>query len=209
MPGNAHYDKFELRQFIFIMKCIHIITPVKDSIELTLQTAEAILKSDFTVPFHYTIYNDFSTDENTKQLKEASLKMGFELVNLSEITSHPSPNYLLVLQMAQEKAIAAEAGLLIVESDVIVKKHTLQSLFDGAQARKDCGIAAAVTVDEHEAINYPYLYAKGKENQVFPEKKHLSFCCSLLTPILAAVEAIFMLLISWYPSNSVMLALAL
>ena len=181
MPGNAHYDKFELRQFIFIMKCIHIITPVKDSIELTLQTAEAILKSDFTVPFHYTIYNDFSTDENTKQLKEASLKMGFELVNLSEITSHPSPNYLLVLQMAQEKAIAAEAGLLIVESDVIVKKHTLQSLFDGAQARKDCGIAAAVTVDEHEAINYPYLYAKGKENQVFPEKKHLSFCCSLLT----------------------------
>ena len=73
------------------MKCIHIITPVKDSIELTLQTAEAILKSDFTVPFHYTIYNDFSTDENTKQLKEASLKMGFELVNLSEITSHPSP----------------------------------------------------------------------------------------------------------------------
>lgn len=43
------------------MKCIHIITPVKDSIELTLQTAEAILKSDFTVPFHYTIYNDFST----------------------------------------------------------------------------------------------------------------------------------------------------
>ena len=132
------------------MKCIHIITPVKDSIELTLQTVEAILKSDFTVPFHYTIYNDFSTDENTKQLKEASLKMGFELVNLSEITSHPSPNYLLVLQMAQEKAIAAEAGLLIVESDVIVKKHTLQSLFDGAQARKDCGIAAAVTVDEHE-----------------------------------------------------------
>lgn len=74
------------------MKCIHIITPVKDSIELTLQTAEAILKSDFTVPFHYTIYNDFSTDENTKQLKEASLKMGFELVNLSEITSHPSPS---------------------------------------------------------------------------------------------------------------------
>ena len=108
MPGNAHYDKFELRQFIFIMKCIHIITPVKDSIELTLQTAEAILKSDFTVPFHYTIYNDFSTDENTKQLKEASLKMGFELVYLSEITSHDIPYYLLVLLMAQEKDLDPE-----------------------------------------------------------------------------------------------------
>lgn len=87
----------------------------------------------------------------------------------------------MILQTAQQKAIDADAGLLIVESDVIVKKHTLQSLFDGALARPDCGIAAAVTVDEQENINYPYLYAKGKEGKVFPEKKHLSFCCSLLT----------------------------
>lgn len=163
------------------MKQLHIITPVKDSIELTLQTIESILASDFTVPYHYYVYNDFSTEENTVRLREASEKMGFELINLSDLTDHPSPNYLLVLQTAQQKAIEAEAGLLIVESDVIVKKHTLQSLFDGALERSDCGIAAAVTVDENENINYPYLYAQGKENQVFPEKKHLSFCCSLLT----------------------------
>ena len=163
------------------MKCIHIITPVKDSIELTLQTVEAVLKSEITVPFCYTVYNDFSTEDNSKRLKEASLKLGFDLVNLSEITSHPSPNYLLTLQIAQEKAIAAEAGLLIVESDVIVKKHTLQALFDGAQSRKECGIAAAVTVDENEAINYPYLFAKGLDYGILPVKKHLSFCCSLFT----------------------------
>lgn len=47
------------------MKQLHIITPVKDSIELTLQTIESILSSDFTVPYHYYVYNDFSTDENT------------------------------------------------------------------------------------------------------------------------------------------------
>ena len=41
------------------MKCIHIITPVKDSIELTLQTVEAIVASDFQTPFTYTVYNDF------------------------------------------------------------------------------------------------------------------------------------------------------
>ena len=35
------------------MKQLHIITPVKDSIELTLQTIESILSSDFTVPYHY------------------------------------------------------------------------------------------------------------------------------------------------------------
>lgn len=163
------------------MKCIHIITPVKDSIELTLQTVEAVMKSEWRTPFLYTVYNDFSTEENTRLLRDASVRLGFKLINLSDITDHPSPNYLLVLQMAQEKAIAAEAGLLIVESDVIVKKDTLQSLFDGALQRKDCGIAAAVTVDENNEINYPYLFAKGHENQVFPEKKHCSFCCSLLT----------------------------
>ena len=163
------------------MKQLHIITPVKDSIELALQTIESILASDFTVPYHYYVYNDFSTKENTMRLHEASERLGFELVNLSDLTDHPSPNYLLTLQTAQQKAIDANAGLLIVESDVIVKKHTLQALFDGASTRPDCGIAAAVTVDEQENINYPYLYAKGKEGQVFPEKKHLSFCCSLLT----------------------------
>lgn len=163
------------------MKCIHIITPVKDSIELTLQTVDAIMASDFKTPFTYTIYNDFSTEENTARLQEASARLGFELVNLADITNHPSPNYLQVLQMAQERAVAEEAGLIIVESDVVVKNNTLQALFDGALERGDCGIAAAVTVDEKGEINYPYLFAKGRENQVFPEKKHCSFCCSLLT----------------------------
>lgn len=87
------------------MKCIHIITPVKDSIELTLQTVEAIMASGFQTPFTYTVYNDFSTEENTVRLKEASEKLGFELVNLAEITDHPSPNYLLVLQMADRKSV--------------------------------------------------------------------------------------------------------
>ena len=159
------------------MKQIHIITPVKDSIELTLQTIESVLASTVQVPIRYTIYNDFSTPENSTRLAEAASRMGFELVNLSELTDHPSPNYLLVLQMAQQRAIEAEAGLVIVESDVVVKPHTLQALFEGAQQQPNCGIAAAVTVDEQERINYPYLYAKGKENRVFAEKKHLSFCC--------------------------------
>ena len=163
------------------MKQLHIITPVKDSIELTIQTIEAILASDITVPYTYFVYNDFSSEENTERLKEASQKMGFELVNLSDLTDHPSPNYLLILQRAQQKAIEAEAGLLIVESDVVVKKDTLQSLFDGALERTDCGIAASVTVDEKGEINYPYLFAKGNENRIYPEKKHLSFCCSLLS----------------------------
>ena len=163
------------------MQSIHIITPVKDSIDLKLQSIEAVMSSDLKAPFIYTVYNDFSTAENTARLKEASEKWGFELVNLSDITTHPSPNYLFVLQIAQERAIAAEAGLLIVESDVLVKKETLQSLFDVALERSDCGIAAAVTVDVHGNIIYRYLFAQGNENMVYAEKRHCSFCCSLLT----------------------------
>lgn len=163
------------------MKSLHIITPVKDSIEFTLETVKAILNSEIKIPYTYTVYNDFSTEENTKILEENSRKLGFRLVNLSDLTDHPSPNYLLVLQMAQKEAVEAEAGLLIVESDVVVKKNTLQDLFDGALARPDCAIAAAVTTDESGEINYPYLHAKGNENKIYAEKKHCSFCCSLLT----------------------------
>lgn len=163
------------------MKEIQIITPVKNSIELTLETIKAIMSSDIKCPFTYTVYNDFSTEENTLILENASKELGFTLVNLSDLTTNPSPNYLLILQIAQEKAIQKEAGLLIIESDVIVKKHTIQSLFEGALKSDQCGIAAAVTVDEGEEINYPYLYAKGKENKVFKTRKHVSFCCSLLT----------------------------
>ena len=163
------------------MKQVHIITPVKDSIDLTLETARAVLASHWHVPVTYTIYNDFSTDENTRRLEEASQELGFELVNLRDITSHPSPNYLLVLQMAQKRAIEAEAGLLIVESDVIVREDTLQGLFDGALAHPDCGIAASVTVDEQGTVNYPYLYASDYPKEACEVKKHCSFCCSLLT----------------------------
>ena len=163
------------------MKCIHIITPVKDSIDSTLDTVRAIMSSDIKVPFTYTIYNDFSTPENTLRLEEASKEYGFQLVNLSDLTDHPSPNYLLVLQKTQQEAIEAEAGLLIVESDVTVQPNTLQSLFDGAIERKDCGMAAAITTDESGAINFPYLDAKGRKPKVYDEKKRFSFCCTLLT----------------------------
>lgn len=163
------------------MKKIHIITPVKDSIELTLITIKAIMASKISAPHLYTVYNDFSTPENTGILKKASEEFGFKLVNLADLTNHPSPNYLLVLQTAQQKALEEDAALCIIESDVVVKQDTIQSLFDGALQRPDCGIAAAVTVDKDEHINFPYLYAKGKENQCFPTRKHLSFCCSLLT----------------------------
>lgn len=166
------------------MKSLHIITPVKDSIATTLDTIKAIMSSEVSVPFTYTIYNDNSTAENTKILKDASTEYGFNLVNIADLTDHPSPNYLMVLQRTRKEALAADAGLLIIESDVTVGHDTIQRLYEEAMSRPDCGIAASVTVDENKEINYPYGFAKGRIPGVYDEKKHCSFCCSLLTPAL-------------------------
>lgn len=163
------------------MKNLHIITPVKDSIDFTLETVKSVLASKLDVPHTYTLYNDFSTPENTRRLQDASRTMGFQLVNLSDLTQHPSPNYLLVLQRERRMCLEEDAGLLIVESDVTVRPNTFQGLWREAQKRNDAGILASVTVDETGEINYPYLYAKAHENQVLDTRRHCSFCCSLLT----------------------------
>lgn len=167
-----------------IMKSLHIITPVKDSIETTLDTIKAIMSSRISVPYTYTIFNDNSTAENTEILKKASAEYGFTLVNISEITDHPSPNYLMVLQRARKEALSKDAGLMIIESDVTVEPDTIQSLYEETVKRTECGIAASVTVDANKEINYPYGFAKGRVPGVYDEKRHCSFCCSLLTPAL-------------------------
>ncbi len=164
------------------MKGLNIITPVKDSIELSEQTIRAIMASQLTVPFSYTVYNDNSTPENTVRLQALSHELGFRLVNIAELIDHPSPNYLWVLQRTQQESIGKDYGLLIVESDVVVKSDTLQTLFDRAQSDDACGMAAAVTVDAEEQINYPYESARKYPRGTVREKGHLSFCCSLLKP---------------------------
>ncbi|MCF0236836.1 MAG: glycosyltransferase family 2 protein [Bacteroidaceae bacterium] len=166
------------------MKALHIITPVKDSIDSTIDTMTAIRAAQLSMPHRYTIYNDLSTPENTARLHREAEALGIEVVDLDTLTDTPSPNYLFVLRHCQQLALEADAGLLIVESDVTIQPDTLQRLYDAALQRPDCGLAAAVTVDEQGAINYPYLYAKGWDGREVDCAKHLSFCCTLLTPAL-------------------------
>jgi len=163
------------------MNKLHILTPVKDSLDTTLRTINSILNSFITVDFSYTVYNDFSTDETTAELELASEKLGFNLVNLKDLTLHPSPNYLLVLQTAQQKAIVDGAHLLIIESDVIVNKDTIQKMYDYASMLDKTGIIAAITTDSNKNINFPYLYAKKYDSGVINTRKRLSFCCTLLS----------------------------
>lgn len=167
------------------MKELHIFTPVKNSIETTLDTIDAVLASKITIPHHYTIYNDFSTSENTTLLeKKCAETGGFTLVNISDITSHPSPNYNLVLQMAQRDALKRDAGILIIESDVTMGENTIQSLFDETLKRPNCGLAASVTVNEQGFPNYPYEYAREYKDDVVDCKEIFSFSFTILTPLL-------------------------
>ena len=163
------------------MSKLHIITPVKDSLDTTLRTIDSIMKSKISVDFNYTIYNDFSSNETTEQLQFESDKQGFNLVNLKDITSHPSPNYLLVLQMAQQKAIDENAHLLIIESDVIVEKDTIQKMVFSATNLQKSGMIAAVTTDESHNINFPYLFAQKFDPGIINTRKRLSFCCTLMS----------------------------
>lgn len=161
---------------------LHIITPVKDSIESTETTMRALAASQLTSPSTMTIWNDNSTPANTARLAALCEELGFRLINVADLTDHPSPNYLLVLQQSRREAMAAGAALCIVESDVTVRPDTLQQLSDVADAHGDAGIVASVTVDEAGDINYPYGFAAKLPHGTNDTRHHCSFCCSLLTP---------------------------
>ena len=163
------------------MHHLHIITPVKDSLDTTLKTIECISKAEKSFSSNYTIYNDFSSEETTESLTGSAPKFDFEIINLKDVTSHPSPNYLLVLQMAQKKALSDGAHLLIIESDVLVEQDTIQKLYDYCKLLDRPGMIAAVTTDADGVINFPYLYARNFKSKVVNTKKRLSFCCTLLT----------------------------
>ena len=164
------------------MALLHIITPVKDSIDSTRLTIAAVSGSALDIPYSYHIFNDYSSEENTAILQQLSQEYAFELVNLKELTDHPSPNYRLTLQLSQERALAEDAYLLLIESDVVVKPDTLQKMYQCAQSQEKAGMVAAVTVDEKGDINFPYLYAQKWSRRTHKTNKRLSFCCTLLTP---------------------------
>ena len=158
------------------MKPLHVIMPVKDSPDTTCEAIDSLLQ----IPnIDLTIYNDFSTAENTTLLKDLSEKHGFRLVNWAEHTDHPSPNYRLTLQDAQQRALEAGAHLVIVESDVLVQPDTLERLAN--MVNDKVAMVAAVTVDTDGNINFPYQYARHLHGDVVETQKRFSFCCTLLS----------------------------
>ncbi|SHO61295.1 glycosyltransferase family A protein [Algoriphagus zhangzhouensis] len=161
------------------MSEVLVITPVKNSIETTLDTAKAIAASDVKV--HHIIFNDFSTEETKAELEKNKGEIGYELVHLEDITDHPSPNYKLVLQVSQKKALDMSLPLLVIESDVVVKKDTISKLLAHQDSHQSSGLTGSVTVDEAGVVNFPYLKFKGRKEAEINTKRSLSFCCTLFS----------------------------
>ena len=161
------------------MAQVLVITPVKNSIQTTLDTARAIAASDVQV--RHVIFNDFSTAETKAGLEEHKSKIGFELIHLEELTDHPSPNYKLVLQISQKMALESGLPLLVVESDVVVRPDTISRLLTESAKESKPGLIGSVTVDESGVVNFPYLKFKGVKDPVIRTQRSLSFCCTLFS----------------------------
>lgn len=161
------------------MSEVIVITPVKNSIDTTLDTAKAIAASD--VKLRHIIFNDFSSDESKTALEANQVEIGYELVHLEDLTDHPSPNYKLVLQSAQKMALESNIPLLVIESDVVVKLDTIAKLLDFIQSHDKIGLVGSVTVDESGVVNFPYLKFKGSKEALIKTQRSLSFCCTLFS----------------------------
>lgn len=156
-----------------------VITPVKDSFQTTLKTIESISTSEGK--FEFIIFNDFSNAETKSSLEINSRIYNYELVNIEDYTTNPPPNYRLILQLAQQKALEKEIPLIIVESDVIVTKNILKELISISESNKKSGLVGAITVNEKNEYNFPYTFEKKKSTEVVNAKHSLSFCCTLIT----------------------------
>ncbi|EPR69844.1 glycosyltransferase family A protein [Cyclobacterium qasimii] len=144
-----------------------VITPVKDALEATLETIQAI--SDANGVYDYWVFNDYSTDQTKKALETASSSKDFKLINLEEVTSNPSPNYKTVLQLAQKTALEAGLPLIIVESDVKVNQDTLENLVNFANDNPKVGLVGAITHDAEGKVNFPYLKFKQLKPKIQPK----------------------------------------
>ena len=159
---------------------LHIIMPVKDSIVIAERAIRAIVESGYAL----CVYDDNSLPENAQRLDDMAAEMNIQVVHISTLTDHPSPNYRLVLQLARQEALDTGRHLVIVESDVIIKANTLDRMLEEVQ--EGVGMVAAVTVDEEGVYNFPYHYLhrlryRCLSKKTINTKKRLSFCCTLLT----------------------------
>ena len=79
------------------MNKLLVITPVKNSIDLTEKTIRAVMDSMDKQQMKYVVYDDFSDSETAQRLDALAYELSFEVVHLSDVIDSPSPNYRYIL----------------------------------------------------------------------------------------------------------------
>jgi GT2 family glycosyltransferase len=156
-----------------------VITPVKNSLNTTQKTIEAIFKA--RGDFEHIVYNDFSNPETRQFLENNQERWNYRLFNLEEFTQTPSPNYKIVLQMAQALALTKKVPLILVESDVIINENTIIDLIAIIPFLKKPGLIGMITVDAEGNYNFPYGYILNNNKESLETFRSLSFCCTLMS----------------------------
>jgi hypothetical protein len=168
---------------------LHIIMPVKDSLEMAERAIRAIVDSGHTL----CVYDDNSLKDNAKRLDELAIETNIRIIHLSDLTDHPSPNYRLVLQLAQKQALTENKHLVIVESDVMIQPETLNRMVEEVQP--EVGMVAAVTVDENGEYNFPYHYLRRLRYRCLAKKqfrqRNASLFAAHCSPTNCCVKLIF------------------
>jgi hypothetical protein len=162
------------------VKDLVLITPVKDSLKTLCETVPAVVL--YNSNYEYFIYDDFSMTETRQWLDDNSAEFGYHVISLEKHTTKKSPNYRTILLMARELTLKKNAHLVIIESDVVVRPDTINSLNRLAGELPDAGMIGAVTVDYNGIVNFPYLYAATDcKKGTYVSGRTISFCCTLLT----------------------------
>ena len=132
---------------------LHIIMPVKDSLEIAERAIRAIVHSGHTL----CVYDDNSLPANAVRLDALASELGITVVHIAELTDHPSPNYRLVLQHAQQQALRDNQHLVIIESDVIIQSDTLSRMLAEVQLGVGMVVAARSFVMVWDNHNFCHL----------------------------------------------------
>ncbi len=154
-----------------------IVTPVKDSLNTARETIETVVA--YKGDSEYLLFDDHSGDETREWLKNAATFYSLSLITAKEIGAGDSPNQWHLLQeLAQRRKGRA---ILFIESDVRIEKSTIEELYEFSRNADKPGMVGAVTVDEHNAVCYPYEYVGKHTGEIVETHKRVSFCCTLIT----------------------------
>lgn len=126
------------------------------------------MESDILVPFTYTVYNDFSTEENTHRLEEAARQWNFVWSTYQTWPTTPLPTIYWCYKQ-HKRSHRSRCRITDCGIGCYCQKNTLQSLYNGALQQNNAELQQ-LWQPMKRRNQLPLPTRQGTENQVYPEK---------------------------------------